>query len=208
MTDDRVRKHMADLQPPGSLVDTYQLYIDGRWVEPEDGRYDDIDPATERIIATAPDASVPQVGEAIAAARRACDEGPWADMGPEDRAGCLNQLGDALTKHADEFFALSQVEWGCVANERVMQIDGAGYMSMHAAQLATKLADEPVTGSGAGTPLLRREPRGAGPRHGPRTPFSPAGAARGRVDPDAVELPPLPQRDEDQQRAGRGKYRR
>ncbi|HWS91662.1 MAG TPA: aldehyde dehydrogenase family protein, partial [Mycobacterium sp.] len=137
---------MAELQPPGPLVDSYQLYIDGRWVGPEDGRYDDIDPATEKTIATAPDASVAQVGEAIEAARRAFDSGPWATTSPEDRAGCLNQLGDALGKHADEFFALSQTEWGCVANERMMQIDGAGYMSMHAAQLATKLIDEPVTG--------------------------------------------------------------
>jgi aldehyde dehydrogenase (NAD+) len=151
---------MAELQPPGSLVDTYQLYIDGRWVEPENGRYDDVDPATEKTIATAPDASVAQVGEAIAAARRAFDDGPWAGTSPEDRAACLNQLGDALGKHADEFFALSQVEWGCVANERVMQIDGAGYMSMHAAQLATKLTDEPVTGVGAGMTVLRREPLG------------------------------------------------
>jgi acyl-CoA reductase-like NAD-dependent aldehyde dehydrogenase len=151
---------MAELQPPGPLVDTYQLYIDGRWVEPQDGRYGDIDPATEKTIASAPDASVAQVGEAIAAARRAFDSGPWATISPEDRAGCLNQLGDALLKHADEFFALSQVEWGCIANERMMQIDGAGYMSMHAAQLATKLTDEPVTGIGAGTTLLRREPLG------------------------------------------------
>src|ERR1700761_4457056 len=160
MTDVRVRKQMVELQTPGSLVDTYQLYIDGRWVEPQDGRYDDIDPATEQTIATAPDASVAQVGEAIAAARRAFDEGPWATASPEDRAGYLNQLGDALGKHADEFFSLSQVEWGCVANERMMQIDGAGYMSMHAAQLAAKLTDEPVTGIGAGTTVLRREPLG------------------------------------------------
>ncbi len=66
---------MAELSPPG-LVDTYQLYIDGGWVEPGDGRYDDIDPATEQTIATAPDASVAQVGDAIAAARRAFDDGP------------------------------------------------------------------------------------------------------------------------------------
>jgi acyl-CoA reductase-like NAD-dependent aldehyde dehydrogenase len=151
---------MAELAPPGPLVDTYQLYIDGRWVEPEGGRYDDVDPATERTLASAPDASVGQVGEAIAAARRAFDSGPWGTTTPEERAGCLNQLGDALLKHADEFFALSQAEWGCVANERMMQIDGAGYMSMHAAQLATKLTDEPVTGIGAGTTLLRREPLG------------------------------------------------
>src|SRR6516225_11486269 len=142
------------------LIDNYQLYIDGRWVEPADGRYDDIDPATEQTVATAPDASVEQVGEAIAAARTAFDSGPWAKTSPEDRAGCVNQLGEALGKHADEFFALSQAEWGCVSSERLMQIDGAGYMSMHAAQLATKLTDEAVTGIGAGTTLLRREPLG------------------------------------------------
>ncbi|MGA9678742.1 MAG: aldehyde dehydrogenase, partial [Mycobacterium sp.] len=59
---------MAESRP--ALVDTYQLYIDGRWVEPEDGRYDDVSPATETVIASAPDASVGQVGAAIAAARR------------------------------------------------------------------------------------------------------------------------------------------
>src|ERR1700722_12234352 len=106
MTDVRVRKQMTELQTPGTLVDTYQLYIDGSWVEPQDGRYDDISPATEQTIGTAPDASVAQVGEAIAAARRAFDEGPWGVTSPENRAACLNQLGDALLKHADEFFAL------------------------------------------------------------------------------------------------------
>lgn len=148
---------MAELP---QLVDTYQLFIDGRWVEPEGGRYDDISPSSEAVIATAPDASVGQVGEAIAAARRAFDEGPWGTATNQDRAACLNQLGDALMKNADEFFALSQVEWGCIANERVMQVDGAAFMSMHAAQLAAELADEPVTGIGAGTTLLRHEPLG------------------------------------------------
>jgi len=41
---------MAEL-PPTGLIDTYQLYIDGRWVEPENGRYDDISPSTEQVIA-------------------------------------------------------------------------------------------------------------------------------------------------------------
>ena len=66
---------------PG-LVDTYQLYIDGRWVEPEDGRYDDISPATEQTIATAPDASVGRSATRSRAARRAFDEGPWATVSP------------------------------------------------------------------------------------------------------------------------------
>ncbi|QLL06301.1 aldehyde dehydrogenase family protein [Mycobacterium vicinigordonae] len=143
-----------------TLVDTYQLYIDGQWVEPEGGRYEDISPVTEQVIATAPDASVDQVGAAIGAARRAFDDGPWATTSAEDRAECLNQLGQALLKYADDFFALSRVEWGCTENERLMQIDGAAFMSMHAAQLATQLADQEVTGIGAGKTLLRHEPLG------------------------------------------------
>ncbi|OBK98245.1 aldehyde dehydrogenase family protein [Mycobacterium sp. 1165178.9] len=143
-----------------ALVQTYQLYIDGDWVEPQDGRYDDVSPSTEAVIATAPDASIAQVADAIAAARRAFDSGPWGTTSAEQRAACLNQLGEALTKHADDFFALSQAEWGCIANERMMQIDGAGFMSMHAAQLATQLVDQEVSGISAGTTLLRHAPLG------------------------------------------------
>ena len=58
---------MAELPPPGPLVDTYRLYIDGGWVEPGDGRYDDIDPATEQVIAGPPDASGAQAGDATPA---------------------------------------------------------------------------------------------------------------------------------------------
>ncbi|MGA9610269.1 MAG: aldehyde dehydrogenase family protein, partial [Mycobacterium sp.] len=63
---------MAD---PRSLIDTYGVYIDGQWVDPGNGRYDDINPATEAVIASAPDASHAQVDSAIAAARVAFDSG-------------------------------------------------------------------------------------------------------------------------------------
>ncbi|CAM4420592.1 Betaine aldehyde dehydrogenase [Mycobacterium basiliense] len=142
------------------IADTHRLYIDGRWVEPDGGRYDDFSPATEQTIATAPDASNGQVGEAIAAARRAFDDGPWGKMTQQERAGCLDQLGDALLKYNDEFFALAQREWGCIANERAMQVDRAGQLSMRAAKLAARLADEPIAGVGPGKTLLRHQPHG------------------------------------------------
>ena len=41
-----------------SLIDTYGHYIDGQWVEADSGRYDVVNPATEKVIGTAPDASV------------------------------------------------------------------------------------------------------------------------------------------------------
>jgi aldehyde dehydrogenase (NAD+) len=144
-----------------SLIDSYAVYIDGRWIEPENGRYDDFNPATEAVIAAAPDPSPAQVGSAIAAARAAFDSGPWAEAGPEQRSGWLNQLGSALLEHADEFYALAQVEWGCTANERVIHIDGAAFTTLNIAELASHPVEEQFDAYGAaGTTLLRYEPLG------------------------------------------------
>ena len=64
----------------------YQTYIDGRWLEARDGAvHDVINPATEEVIATVPDAGREEMRSAIAAARRAFDEGPWPRMSPADR---------------------------------------------------------------------------------------------------------------------------
>src|SRR6476469_5215370 len=115
-----------------SLVDTYPLFIDGDWVEPRSGRYDDISPSTEEAIAQAPEADRADVDAAIGAARRAFDEGPWGAATSGERARCLAQLGNALLEYADDFFALSQVEWGCIANERLIQVDGPAFMALHA----------------------------------------------------------------------------
>jgi acyl-CoA reductase-like NAD-dependent aldehyde dehydrogenase len=144
-----------------SLIDSYAVYIDGQWVEPENGRYDDVNPATEAVIAAAPDPSPAQVDSAIAAARAAFDSGPWADAGPEQRSGWLNQLGSALLEHADEFYALAQLEWGCTANERVIHIDGAAFTTLNIAELALHPVEEQIDAYGAaGTTLLRYEPLG------------------------------------------------
>jgi aldehyde dehydrogenase (NAD+) len=144
-----------------SLIDSYQVYIDGRWVEPENGRYDDVCPATEAVIASAPDPSHAQVDAAIAAARAAFDSGPWADAGPEQRSAWLNQLGQALLEHADDFYALAQQEWGCTANERMVHIDGPPFMALQAAELASHPVEEEIDAYGAaGKTVLRYEPLG------------------------------------------------
>ena len=149
---------MAD---PLRLVDDYSLYIGGQWIEPREGRYDDISPSTEETIASAPEAGADDVDAAIGAARRAFDEGPWSAATPEERGRCLTQLGNALLAHADDFFALAQIEWGCVANERLIQVDGPAFMALRAGELAAQLADEPIDAYGAaGTTLLCHEPLG------------------------------------------------
>ena len=142
------------------LVRDYDLYIDGGWVAPDAGRYDDTSPATGAPFASAPDAGIGQVDAAVAAARRAFDAGGWASS-PEERARCLRQLSDALMTRGDEFFALAHTEWGCIANERLFQIDGPPFMVMRAAELAEEPAEAPMDAFGAfGATLLRYEPLG------------------------------------------------
>ncbi|GFG50239.1 aldehyde dehydrogenase family protein [Mycolicibacterium agri] len=144
-----------------SLVDDYDLYINGSWVQPESGRYDVSDPSTGAVIASAPDAGPAQVEEAINAARTAFDTGPWAMATQQERSHCLRQLSDALLARGDEIYALAQTEWGCTANERLIHVDGPAVMVGHAAELALEPIEAPMDAWGAaGTTLLRYEPLG------------------------------------------------
>ncbi|EKF21219.1 aldehyde dehydrogenase family protein [Mycolicibacterium hassiacum DSM 44199] len=144
-----------------ALVEPYGHYINGEWVEADSGRYDDIDPATGDVFATAPDAGTAQVERAIAAAREAFDSGRWTGLSPEERSECLQQLGTALLEHAEDFYALAQIEWGCTANERMIHIEGPAVMMTHAGELALEPVEQPIDAWGAsGTTLLRYEPLG------------------------------------------------
>jgi acyl-CoA reductase-like NAD-dependent aldehyde dehydrogenase len=118
------------------------LLIGGEWRDTA-ARFDDVDPSSEEVFATAPDATVADMEAAVAAARRTFDEGDWPQSSPADRAKCLVQLADALAARADEFAALATTEWGMTANERSLQIDVAGFHASDAADnAAAALADE------------------------------------------------------------------
>lgn len=149
---------MAGSRP---LIDTYGHYIGGRWVEPDAGRYDVVNPATETTLGTAPDASVAQVEQAIAAARAAFDSGVWSNADPAHRSRCLQQLSDALLARGDEIYSLARAEWGCTENERLIHVEGPAFMMGRAAELALEPAEAPMDAWGAaGTTLLRYEPLG------------------------------------------------
>ncbi|WP_293010410.1 aldehyde dehydrogenase family protein [Mycobacterium sp.] len=149
---------MAGSRP---LVAEYDLYIAGQWVEPDGGRYDVRNPADEQVIATAPDATVAQVEEAVAAAREAFDSGRWSAAEPAERARCLQQLSAALLARGDEIYAMAQTQWGCTANERLIHVEGPAVMIGRAAELALEPAEAPMDAWGAaGTTLLRYEPLG------------------------------------------------
>ena len=85
-----------------------QLFIDGEFVDAADGRtFDTHDPSDGSTIASMARAGREDVQRAIAAARRAVDEGPWATMSVRDRAKILARMGGLMQERQAE---LSDVE--------------------------------------------------------------------------------------------------
>ncbi|MBF4480208.1 Aldehyde dehydrogenase family protein [Rhodococcus rhodochrous J3] len=76
-----------------------KLFIGGSWVEPSsDAVIDVISPITEEVIASVPEAREADMDRAVAAARKAFDEGPWPRMTPAERAEILVRVGDEVKK--------------------------------------------------------------------------------------------------------------
>src|SRR5262245_47183564 len=83
---------------------TWQMYVDGKWTDAQDGRtYALPNPATEEEIARAPEAAVADVERAVAAARRAFDEGPWSRTRVAERAAVLHRIADGIERRKDAF---------------------------------------------------------------------------------------------------------
>ena len=75
---------------PRSPVISYQLYIDGAWTGSDgDSVLTVLNPATEEAIGTVPEGTVADIDRAVAAARRAFDEGPWPWLSPRERAAVM-----------------------------------------------------------------------------------------------------------------------
>ncbi|MCJ2090756.1 aldehyde dehydrogenase [Methylobacterium sp. E-005] len=87
---------------------TYQLYIDGRSVDPVEGSwFESIDPYRGEPWARIPRASRADVDRAVAAAKRAMWDGPWATMTASARGKVLRRIGDLAERDAK---ALAEIE--------------------------------------------------------------------------------------------------
>src|SRR4029079_16143253 len=72
-------------RPMTDIVASRSPFIDGAFVRGDGDSFTIIDPATEGVTAEVESASDDQVHAAIAAARRAFDDGPWPQMSTDER---------------------------------------------------------------------------------------------------------------------------
>src|ERR1700741_5419673 len=87
---------------------TYQMYINGEWGDSKSTKtFPVYDPSTEEVIAQVPDAGAEDVNRAVAAAKAAFDEGPWATTTAQERGRVLFRLADKVRQHLP---ALAELE--------------------------------------------------------------------------------------------------
>src|SRR5512143_3068885 len=92
----------------------HNLYINGQWRAPRNEQYDrTVDPATRETLACVARANAEDTRDAILAARKAFDEGPWPQMSPGERSRLMHQLVDALEARQSEIADLEMANGGC-----------------------------------------------------------------------------------------------
>src|SRR5438309_3721916 len=81
-------------------VKTYQMHINGEWVASKSANtFPVYDPSTEEVIAQVPDANADDVNRAVAAAKAAFEEGPWATTTAQERGRVLFRLADKIRQN-------------------------------------------------------------------------------------------------------------
>jgi len=90
-----------------------QLLIDGRWRAASDGAtMPTFDPTTERRITDVAKGSPADADDAVRAASRAFEEGPWSRMHHEARARILFRIADLLDERVEEFAIREAMDMG------------------------------------------------------------------------------------------------
>jgi (Z)-2-((N-methylformamido)methylene)-5-hydroxybutyrolactone dehydrogenase len=121
------------------MVETYQLFIDGKWRPASDGAtMPAINPYNQDVHAHVPVATVGDVEDAIGAARRAFDS-VWSRTTPGERAKLLNKVADLLDADATRMALLETTDNGKVIRETSSQMGYAARIFRYYAAWADKL---------------------------------------------------------------------
>jgi acyl-CoA reductase-like NAD-dependent aldehyde dehydrogenase len=146
---------------------TFKLYINGEWL---DGTGSDtvtvVNPATEEVIGTVPQATAGDVNRAVEAARAAFDEGPWPRMKPRERAAIMLKMGEAFRRRRADIVELNIREAGSV--RMLAEFLQVGIPIEHFIDMAERVVPRfdfeqpmlPYVGMGIGQGVIVREPYG------------------------------------------------
>ncbi|MDQ3432823.1 MAG: betaine-aldehyde dehydrogenase [Actinomycetota bacterium] len=138
------------------------LYIDGTWTTPRRGRGREvINPFDQSVVAKVAEGDHGDARDAIAAARRAFDSGPWPHTPAVERGRKVFALADLVERDSDELARLETLDTGKTLTESAADMGDVAAVLRYFAGLADKddghVVASPVPASRS---IVVREPVG------------------------------------------------
>jgi aldehyde dehydrogenase (NAD+) len=94
------------------LKPSYQIFVDGKFRDGSGDAVKSINPADEEPLAEVSEAGLADVEDAVRAARRAFDEGPWGRMSGAERGKYLFRIARAIQERGRELAVLESLDNG------------------------------------------------------------------------------------------------
>ncbi|RZL84705.1 MAG: aldehyde dehydrogenase [Rhodococcus sp. (in: high G+C Gram-positive bacteria)] len=122
------------------MTTKYQLFIDGKWVDPTGGEWiDSRDPYRDEVWAEFARGGTSDVDAAVEAARVAMTRGPWAQMTASRRGAIMRNIGDLVTKNAVQLVESEVRDTGKLLAEVQSQVSSVAECWYYFAGLADKI---------------------------------------------------------------------
>jgi betaine-aldehyde dehydrogenase len=136
-------------------------YIDGRFVASHSDRLIEvIDPSTQDVIGRVSDGDAADVNDAVAAARRAFDTGPWGNVTGQERGRILFRIAEVIRQRAAELAKLETRNNGKPIVEAEFDIADAATCFEYYGGMATKIHGDVIPVPDNALSLALREPIG------------------------------------------------
>ena len=146
---------------PENLPESIRHYIDGAFVDSVDGStFDVLDPVSNTTYVQAAAGKQADIDRAVAAAKRAFDDGPWPRMKNRERARILNRIADQVEARDTVLAELETFDTGLPITQALGQAQRAAENFRFFADLIVAQKDDTYQVPGAQVNYVHRKPVG------------------------------------------------
>ena len=146
---------------PEDLPQTIQHYIDGQFCDSQDGAtFDVLEPVSNETYAQAAAGKQADIDAAVAAAKRAFDDGPWPGMLARERSRILHRIADIVETRGDRLAEMECFDSGLPITQALGQARRAAENFRFFADLIVSQADDTFKVPGRQINYVNRKPIG------------------------------------------------
>ncbi|MGH3743727.1 MAG: aldehyde dehydrogenase family protein, partial [Mycobacteriales bacterium] len=146
---------------PANLPSRIQHYIDGKFVDSEDGdTFDVLDPVSNKTYVQAAAGKTADIDKAVVAAQRAFRDGPWPGMLPRERSRVLHRIADIVTSRDARLAEFESYDSGLPITQALGQAQRAAENFRFFADLIVAQADDTYKVPGRQVNYVNRKPIG------------------------------------------------